>query len=107
MSELEVSEAASPDCMHDSLRYSLPVKLSKFVDKVNVGQHDRSTGASSERVLVVVNWHPGACCQSLLHERAARFHLVSITIVFIIKILIYGRIQYSLVRIFNTNLVYT
>lgn len=69
MSELEVSEAASPHRMHHSLRYSFPVEFSDFVDQVNVAEEDGSSWAGGERVLVVVHWHARAGRQCLLLER--------------------------------------
>jgi hypothetical protein len=48
MSDLEVSEAASTDCMYDSLRYSFPIELGELVDQVKVCEENGTSGACSQ-----------------------------------------------------------
>jgi len=71
VSHFEVAVGTGSLGVDDSLGDSLSVKLGELVNQVEVLQEDGSSGASGHRVLVVVNRHASACCQSF------SFHLIS------------------------------
>jgi hypothetical protein len=71
VSHLEVAVSTGSLGVDDSLGDSLSVKLGELVNQVEVLEEDGSSGASGDRVLVVVDRHASACCQSF------SFHLIS------------------------------
>jgi hypothetical protein len=83
MSNLKVTVCTSTLSMDNSLRDSFSVELGEFVNQVEVLKKYRSSRSSSQRVLIVVNWHTSACSQSLSFHNSFMILLFSLSRIFL------------------------